>query len=81
MDRVQHRCHSPFSIVNSQLSVAADVVMQLFDDVFGLARVLALLLDLVAGVHDRGVVALEDLGDIREGIFQQIGRASCRERV
>ena len=76
-------------------AVAADIIMQLFDDVLGLAGVLALLLDLVAGVHDGGMVAFEYLCNIREGVFKllpdhvhchlprvgQIGRASCRERV
>ena len=43
--------------------------MQLFDDVLGLAGVLALLLDLVAGVHDGGMVAFEYLCNIGEGVF------------
>ena len=54
----------------SQNSVAAYVIVQLFDDVLGLARFLALLLDLVAGVHDGGMVALEDLCDVGEGVFE-----------
>lgn len=44
--------------------------MQLFDDVLGLAGVLALLLDLVAGVHDGGMVAFEYLCNIGEGVFK-----------
>ena len=48
----------------------ADVVVQLFDDLFGLSGVLSFFLDFVAGVHYRRMVALKDFGDIGEGIFQ-----------
>ena len=54
----------------AKISRRADIIMQLFDDVLGLAGVLALLLDLVAGVHDGGMVALEYLCNIGEGVFK-----------
>ena len=46
--------------------------MQLFDDVLGLAGVLALLLDLVAGVHYGGMVAATKvLSNFRQTVLSE----------
>ena len=44
--------------------------MQLLMTSPGFAGIFSFLLDFVAGVHDRGMVALEYFSDIGEGIFQ-----------